>query len=92
MAIAEIRVHRVPLAARSSYTMSNSTVSAPRSTVVEVVSDDGTIGHGEACLASEQFQPATTTGFAPHWASSARPSWASIRATSTRSTGRWTAS
>jgi len=55
-------VHRVPLAARSSYTMSNSTVSAPRSTVVEVVSGDGAIGHVEACLASEQFQPAHNDG------------------------------
>lgn len=62
MPIAEVRVYRVPLAARSSYTMSNSTVAVPESTVVEVACTDGTVGHGEACMASPQFQPAHNDG------------------------------
>ncbi len=62
MTITEIRVYKTPLAAVSTYNMSNSTVSTPESTIVEVVDSDGTIGYGEACLASPQFQPAHNDG------------------------------
>jgi len=62
MTISEIRVYTAPLAARSTYNMSNSTVSTPEATIVEVVDSDGTIGYGEACLASPQFQPAHNDG------------------------------
>ena len=59
---ADRRVYTAPLAARSTYNMSNSTVATPESTIVEVVDSDGTIGYGEACLASPQFQPAHNDG------------------------------
>jgi L-alanine-DL-glutamate epimerase-like enolase superfamily enzyme len=62
MTIKEVRVYTVPLAARSKYKMSNSTVATPESTIVEVVGSDGTIGYGEVCLASPQFQPAHGAG------------------------------
>jgi len=62
MTISEIRVYTVPLNARSTYTMSNSTVATPESTIVEVADRDGTLGYGEACLASPQFQPAHNDG------------------------------
>ena len=62
MTISEIRVYTAPLAARSTYNMSNSTVATPESTIVEIVDSDGTLGYGEACLASPQFQPAHNDG------------------------------
>ncbi len=62
MSISEIRVYSIPLAAKSTYNMSNSTVTTPMSTIVEVVDADGTIGYGEACMASPQFQPAHNAG------------------------------
>lgn len=62
MTIREIRVHSVPLAAKASYNMSSSAVRTPESTIVAVVDDDGTIGWGEACLASPQFQHAHDAG------------------------------
>ena len=62
MSIREVRVYEVPLETQSSYTMSNSTVATPVSTVVEVVDADGTIGYGEVCMASPQFQPAHNNG------------------------------
>ena len=62
MTIGEIRVHQVALPARTRYNMSNSTVETPMSTIVEIVDRDGRIGHGEACLASPQFQPAHNEG------------------------------
>ncbi len=42
--------------------MSNSTVATPVSTIVEIVDADGTIGYGEACMASPQFQPEHNDG------------------------------
>jgi len=60
--ITEVRVYRATLAATSLYNMSNSTVAAPESTIVEVVDTAGTIGWGEACLASPQFQPEHNSG------------------------------
>lgn len=62
MTINELRVYTVPLAARTKYNMSNSTVATPESTIVEVVGSDGVIGYGEVCLASPQFQPAHGAG------------------------------
>ena len=52
----------VPLEARASYTMSMSSVSIPESTVVEVVDESGLVGHGEVCMASPRFQPASNEG------------------------------
>jgi len=60
--ITEVRVFKKALHTTSLYNMSNSTVEAPESTIVEVVDADGTIGWGEACLASPQFQPAHNDG------------------------------
>ncbi len=62
MAIAEVRVYKVPLETRSAYTMSSSRVATPESTVVEVLDSDGLVGYGEACMASPQFQPAHNGG------------------------------
>ncbi len=52
MTIQEIRVYTVPLVAKTLYNMSNSTVTAPQSTV-EIVDGDGVVqaamtGHPEA--------------------------------------------
>ncbi len=62
MAIQEIRIFCVPLAAKKLYNMSSSVVSTPYSTVVEVVDSSGLKGYGEACLASPQYQPAFNDG------------------------------
>lgn len=62
MSIKEIRVYRVPLETQNTYTMSNSTVTTPESTIVELVDTDGTIGYGEVCMASPQFQAAHNDG------------------------------
>lgn len=62
MTIKEVRVFRTDLRAKTLYNMSNSTVAAPESTIVQVVDADGTIGWGEACLASPQFQPTHNDG------------------------------
>ncbi len=62
MEIEEIRLYRVELPvadkAKSAYSMSGSTVATPNSVVVEVVCDDGTVGYGEACMATPQAQSA----------------------------------
>lgn len=62
MTITEIRVHRVPLETRETYTMSSSRVTTPESTVVQVVDSTGAVGYGEACLASPNYQPAHNDG------------------------------
>jgi L-alanine-DL-glutamate epimerase-like enolase superfamily enzyme len=62
MTIEEIRVYATPLGAQTKYNMSNSTVTTPMSTIVEMVDSDGVIGYGEACMASPQFQPAHNDG------------------------------
>ena len=62
MTIEEIRVYEVPLESRASYTMSNSTVATPMSTIVDIEDSSGVVGYGEACLASPQFQPAHRAG------------------------------
>lgn len=64
MTITEIRIYRVPLETKVSYTMSNSRVATPESTVVEVVDDRGLIGFGEVCLADPRYQPAHNRGIA----------------------------
>ena len=62
MAIQEVRVFSTPLPAKQLYNMSNSAVSTPYSTVVEVIDSSGHKGFGEACLASPQYQPAHNDG------------------------------
>lgn len=62
MTIKEIRVFRVPLETQASYTMSSSRVATPESTVVQVVDSSGTVGYGEACMASPDYQPAHNDG------------------------------
>ncbi|MGI9607493.1 MAG: mandelate racemase/muconate lactonizing enzyme family protein [Acidimicrobiales bacterium] len=60
--ISQIRVYTSPLEAKATYNMSSSRVGVPESTIVEVIDTDGTIGFGEACMASPQFQPAHNDG------------------------------
>jgi L-alanine-DL-glutamate epimerase-like enolase superfamily enzyme len=62
MTIEEIRVYKTPLATVRSYNMSNSTVETPESTIIEVVDSDGTVGYGEVCMASPQYQGAHNDG------------------------------
>ncbi len=56
MAIAEVRVYAVPLETQNIYTMSSSRVATPVSTIVALIDDDGTVGFGEACLATPHYQ------------------------------------
>ncbi len=62
MTIEEVRVFTTPLPAKQSYTMSNSAVATPYSTVVEILDSSGHKGFGEVCLASPQYQPAHNDG------------------------------
>jgi len=62
MSLRELRLYRVALPARHQYTMSNSAVSTPFSTVVELIDSDGLRGYGEVCLASPQYQSAHSAG------------------------------
>ena len=62
MSLRELRLYRVALPARQQYTMSNSAVSTPFSTVVELIDSDGLRGYGEVCLASPQYQSAHSAG------------------------------
>ena len=58
MKITAVRLYRNQLPAVGEYTMSSSTVTTPESIIVEVETDDGTLGFGEACMATPLFQPA----------------------------------
>lgn len=62
MAITEIRIYTVELAAKQLYNMSNSAVATPTSTIIEVIDSSGHVGYGEVCLASPQYQPAHNDG------------------------------
>ena len=55
----EIRIYKFPLPAKSLYNMSSSAVQTPESTIVEIIDNKGTIGYGEACMATSEAQRST---------------------------------
>ncbi len=57
--IVEIRIYKFPLPAKSLYNMSSSAVQTPESTIVEIIDNKGTIGYGEACMATSEAQRST---------------------------------
>ena len=62
MKIVKVSVYGHTLPKVGSYSMSTSTVGDPESTIVQVSTDDGWVGWGEACPAGSQYQPVHAGG------------------------------
>jgi L-alanine-DL-glutamate epimerase-like enolase superfamily enzyme len=60
MKITEVRAYAHTLPRVGNYTMSTSSVGDPDSTILEIVTDSGLTGWGEACPAGPSYQPANS--------------------------------